>query len=271
MNLSAEVVTLTPQLATELLATNTNNRQLGPAVVSAYAKLMDEGMWSDGVAVVAIATNGVLVNGQHVCHAVIKSQQSVQVVMVSGISPESFAAFDAHRKRTTGQTLSLAGVPNANAVAAIIRRSMIIDGGGKHLSLSLSNTETNAIYQSDPARWDLLAQRAREVYQVGRRDGVLLAAAAIGGFLHVAESAGLMDEAHRFALAVADVSGHQPGLPATSLRRWLSTAQRGGGGRLGMIEHSAWVRAFNAHIEGRSLSKLYASSDSIPAISKPER
>lgn len=270
MTLKAQVVDLTPEMALNMISINEGNRRLAPTSVAQYARMMEEGLWSDGVAVVAVSAAGVLVNGQHVCHAVIKSGLTVKVVLVTGIDAGSFAAFDSHGKRTTGQTLSLMDVSNANAVAAIIRRAAMIDSNYS-TGIKISNAETVAIYNSDPGRWDVIAAYAREVYAAGKRDGLLMAPAALGGFFHVADKIGELDSAHRFAASVAEVSGHDNGLPKTSLRRWISSVHRGGGGKAAILEHSAWIKAWNAHAEGRSLAKLYTSTESIPPMVKASR
>lgn len=262
--LQASIVTLTPQWAQTLLDANLRNRKASPTIIKEYGNQMTEGLWVDGVAVIAVDTNGLLINGQHVCHGVIKSGIAINCVMVTGLSPAAFAAFDAHHKRTGGQTLALTGVKHANTIAAAIRRVRMIQT--KATTLKVYNAETSAIYNSDPLLWDVLASTSEEVRALGRNSKLSLACAAIGAFLYFAQAVESFEEAAAFAMSVADDSGHAQGKPATSLRRWLIGVHRGGGGAAALVEHSAWVRSWNAHVEQRSLSKVYASADSIPTM-----
>ena len=262
--LHAFIVTLTPQLAESLLQANVRNRKPSAMTINDYGHQMKKGLWVDGVAVIAVGADGLLVNGQHVCYGVIKSGVAITCVMVTGLGDAAFAAFDSHAKRTAGQTLTLSDVKYGNTIAATIRRVRML--ATKSPSVKVSSSETFATYNSDPLLWDVLAATAEEVRVLGRQSGLSLAPAAIGAFLHCTYAVGSFDEGKAFVVSVADDGGHVKGRPATSLRRWLLTVHRGGGGAAAIVEHSAWVRSWNASVDERQLSKVYASTESIPTL-----
>jgi hypothetical protein len=63
---------------------------------------------------------GRLINGQHVCHAVINTARSVLCTTISGADEECMKALDGHSKRTLAQQLKMRGVKNGRLVSAII-------------------------------------------------------------------------------------------------------------------------------------------------------
>jgi hypothetical protein len=69
---------ITPELASSLLETNSNNRNLSKGTVEAYANDMLAGNWDESVGdAISIDTDGVLRNGQHRLSAIVLSGVSI--------------------------------------------------------------------------------------------------------------------------------------------------------------------------------------------------
>lgn len=117
--IAVSLLTVTPDIASELLELNTRNRPLRQADVAAYARAMVAGLWRDGVADICIDRTGVLINGQHTLAAVVASGAVIVVTLKTGLEPSDQDTMDAQRKRSVGQQLAIEGVKHANSVAAI--------------------------------------------------------------------------------------------------------------------------------------------------------
>jgi len=75
---SLQLEEITPEMALDLLAGNSNNRNIRTSVVEAYARDMTAGVWRAGQGEpIHIAPDGEIGNGQHRLHAVLESETTV--------------------------------------------------------------------------------------------------------------------------------------------------------------------------------------------------
>lgn len=77
---ATEIVTLTPALATHWLADQRNAGTLIPERIELFVDDMRHGRWT-GPSVIYLDLAGRMLNGQHRCHAVIRSGLSIPVVI----------------------------------------------------------------------------------------------------------------------------------------------------------------------------------------------
>lgn len=115
------VISLTPELAAQLLKSNVSNRPLRKDYVAMLAEAMKRGEWLLNGDAVRVAKSGRLVDGQHRCWAVVQSGVTIQVLLVTGLEEDVFATIDRGMGRSVGDTLSISGEINANKVAAVLR------------------------------------------------------------------------------------------------------------------------------------------------------
>lgn len=80
----SSIVEVSPELAKEWLRSNTFNRKVSPSTVSKYARDMSSGDWRLNHQGIAFDDQGVLVDGQHRLHAVIKSGSTVKMMVTWG-------------------------------------------------------------------------------------------------------------------------------------------------------------------------------------------
>ena len=75
------IVTVTPELAKEWIKNNSFNRPLKPRLVDKYVRQILEGNWQRTHQGVAFDGNGILIDGQHRLHAIIKTGQSIPMLV----------------------------------------------------------------------------------------------------------------------------------------------------------------------------------------------
>jgi len=117
---TTSLVTITPQMATELLGANTRNRPLSAATVDKLASLMKDGRWEFNGDTITFSRTGVLIDGQHRLAAIAQSGFSVKALIVRGVEDRVFATKDLGKKRRGADILAILGAPNASTLAATL-------------------------------------------------------------------------------------------------------------------------------------------------------
>ena len=95
------VESVSPQYAQTLLDThNTDNyRKLNINTVRQYADIMRKGDWLTEACTIVIDYNGILTNGQHRLHAVLKAGTAIDMIIVRNADPRSRYVIDDHMPR----------------------------------------------------------------------------------------------------------------------------------------------------------------------------
>lgn len=106
-----QVITLTPELATDLLERNGQNRPLSDQHVKRIANQIRQNKWRFNGDTIKIASTNDVLDGQHRLWAVIEAKKPVETVIVYGIEKEAFSTIDTiSRQRSGADVLSLAGL-----------------------------------------------------------------------------------------------------------------------------------------------------------------
>lgn len=106
-NIVAEVVTITPAIATEWLRCNKNNRPVRKRHVEFLASEIINGNWQVNGQAIVIAEDEQVLDGQHRLFAIIEAGKPIQSLVVYGITPEAFRTIDTGAKRTGADALAL--------------------------------------------------------------------------------------------------------------------------------------------------------------------
>jgi hypothetical protein len=146
-NIVAEVVTITPQEATNWLRANEHNRPVRKGHVNFLANEMKAGNWQINGQAIVIADNEQVLDGQHRLLAIIEAGQPIKTLVVYGITPEAFSTIDTGAVRSGSDALYLhfgdhpIGIVKAVATAVPwikqLEKGALRSGGGS----KVSNTE----------------------------------------------------------------------------------------------------------------------------------
>ena len=121
-NLKAKKMPVTPQLAKQWLATNSDNRKPSPAWVGKLARDMRNGQFPNVGETIKFDTEGHLIDGQHRLMAVIESGKTVEFLIVEGIAREDRFKMDKNRRRSASDELTMGhGIPSAKSAQAVTR------------------------------------------------------------------------------------------------------------------------------------------------------
>lgn len=133
----ADFVLLTPKKAQELLDINFNNyRNINRGSVDKWAGAMLRGEWLTTHQGIAIDEDGILLDGQHRCSAVIQSGVSIRILLVTGIAREARDVVDTMQKRIPGDAVRNAGYEPWDKLASLSRRIMTKELGLKYTSIT---------------------------------------------------------------------------------------------------------------------------------------
>lgn len=106
--MNASVMSITPEMAKEMLANNKINRKLDRGRVAMYAADMKAGKWELNGEAIVFYCNGNLKDGQHRLNAIIESGIPVKMLVVTDV-PNDSIIHDRGKIRTVANVLDLAG------------------------------------------------------------------------------------------------------------------------------------------------------------------
>lgn len=161
---------ITPEVAKNMIDKNTNNRRLREATVLFYTRQMKDGQWkSDTGECIKISKSGVILDGQHRLHAVIKSGRSIQFHLAMNLDESVFDVLDTGLSRNSNDAFKIKGIPNPNIVPSIIGAWHMLKNGkaserGSHKYMKPSVSETLELYYENQKFWDSVAKKTMAWY-----------------------------------------------------------------------------------------------------------
>jgi len=114
-------MTITPEIAAEMLAYNDPNRPLSKHWVKHLARQMVEGKWRLTPAPIIFSDKGRLTDGQHRLAAVVETGLSQEFWVFFGDDDENFFVIDTGARRNAAHIFSINGVKDCNSMAAATR------------------------------------------------------------------------------------------------------------------------------------------------------
>lgn len=131
-HIDAKVMTITPEMASEMLENNVFNRPLSNARVGMYVDAMKAGEWSLNGEAIKFDETGRLLDGQHRLTSIIRSNIAIQSMVIRGLPAKSASTIDTGKNRTAADVLALGGSVSSlasKAFAAATRMLMIYEVG----------------------------------------------------------------------------------------------------------------------------------------------
>ena len=131
--MNCEVVTVTPDMAKEILQRNDANRRLRENIVRFYASQMESGEWHLTGQGITIGKNGQLLDGQHRLSAIVRANIPVEMLIVR--DADVVPTYDCGLKRSMSDQMLLSGEEFATSIVqtsgvAICRYCMAIYEAG---------------------------------------------------------------------------------------------------------------------------------------------
>ncbi|MFH0241805.1 hypothetical protein ACGRHY_05045 [Streptomyces sp. HK10] len=264
-----EVLDVSPQLATEWLTRNTNNRPLSKKTVQQLAGQIQRGEWQLTHQGIAFDEDGTLIDGQHRLAAIVKAGITVPLTVTHGVPRTAFTVMDTGRKRTGRDALALAGEANATHLAAALR--------GLHLYLHAPNSAWSGgtSVTSNDQLLDTLGEHPgiRDALHHGialnRACRITVTAAAIGWYVTTRARADI--DQSPWEDGVVTGARLEPGDPRLTLRNTMLNLAAGRAHRRrdDSREHLLYyLKAWNAWVEGRNIKLLRRSpNETMPRIS----
>lgn len=140
-------ISVTPQLAAELLELNTANRPKMTRKDLDAAMTKDQ--WIENGDSIRISTEGVILDGQHRLDAIIKHGLTIKQDIATGIIPEAFKTIDIGRIRTKAHTLATMGYKNSTALASLVSSLISYEVNNDFQK----NTAKQILYNNDVASY----------------------------------------------------------------------------------------------------------------------
>ena len=175
-----EIRTITPEMAKELLAMNTNNfRRLDRRTVERYANDILLGNWhltGDTIKVY----NGTLVDGQHRLAAIIKANRPIRTAFASGFTSESLH-IDKGKPRTIHQWMHNDGHKNVNTLVGTVKLVLqYIEGDWQIKKPFVGYSDEQIIEYADDYRLSL-----ENSVKLGKRCRSIVASSIASTIIHI--------------------------------------------------------------------------------------
>lgn len=228
---------------------------------------------------IAINEDGVVIDGQHRLHAIIQADQTVEMLIMRGVSTDVFHSIDTGASRTPSDSLKIAGFSDTNVLAAVVRSILVYDQvvgttANEWATLDRRTTTSDILdYLDDPDR----KEQAVNACKVGRmiagnvsRFGSTTPIAAVQLILNTHPTDIGPDTAAEFNARLMDGVLLGPRSPILALRRWL-VSDTGYVNVSGSIRRpvtiAVIIKAMNDYALGieRSLSIFRYGKEIIPA------
>lgn len=129
MSIREQIVT--PEVASDLLNKNVNNRKLQEKRVTFLADAMARGEWKYNGDTIRISKTGRLLDGQHRLRAIEKSGIAQKYILVDDLDDDSFTTIDIGSIRKTSQMLGMLGSKNVTTLAAASKMHLLYKTVGR--------------------------------------------------------------------------------------------------------------------------------------------
>lgn len=127
------ITDITPADAQYLISLNTENRTIRRKAVDRLADEMRNARWHNTHQGMALSAAGRLIDGQHRCHAIINSGQTISTQLTVGLPETAFAYIDLGVNRNLADRMAM-GRPKADVLSFAIKILYNADKSSLHLA-----------------------------------------------------------------------------------------------------------------------------------------
>lgn len=248
-------VTVTPELAADMLKRNTLNRPKKLQKIKLYAQSMREGRWPVTGSPLQFGKTGRLVDGQNRLQAIIDSGITLRMLVVEGIDESTFDVIDSGAKRSSSDVLVMLGYEGwiAATGAAASTIAFNLKGGHMPFSYQLSAQSVREFVEESPE----LMQSVEFLSELPRKGAPLPHAAAAALHYIMAKSSAAAADRYMQQLFVGN--DMQAGDMVLKLRNHLMAREASGtvrnkNGRTQTI--GAVIKVWNSQRAGRNIAHI---------------
>ena len=247
------IVDVTPQLAQEWLTKQHINRTLRDEKIDSYASDMLAGRWRQNGQTICFMVDGLLGNGQHRLHAVVRSGCTITMAIAYNVSYDALESIDRGITKTVADIYQMHGIQNQHLVAGAI--ATIWRGRTKQMQTAYipSAGESLALYNSGNVK-----DRLAHSIQIARKSSKFIAM-GLGAGLHFlcAEKDKSLADVFFTMLGSGERMGN--GDPVYALRQRLLTFKSKEHRHVQIrpaMRVALTIKAWNAEREGRKMLTL---------------
>lgn len=120
-------VTVTPEMAKDILTLNTSNRPVRADSLKKYTVMMENGKWLFAGNTIKVSKENILQDGQKTLMAIVASDRAQMLNIQTGLDTLAFTVMDANQVRSAGDVLSVMGYDHPNTMAAAIKTIIYYD------------------------------------------------------------------------------------------------------------------------------------------------
>lgn len=248
-----EIVTITPEIASQWLDVNYKNRPLRKRGANAYGRDVESNNWVLTGDTIKFDWFGRLVDGQHRLTAVATSGKPITSLVVWGVDPRARKFTDTGMARQYRDVLRMEDVPNWDIIAPFIRRVVLWDPPTNE-RLNFSRDKITPAEHEDALVLHPEVHHCAAFAAEVPLNGIRLSRSLVA-FVYWVLLYANADEAREFMTKVGSGANIGDRDPIMRLRIWVS--EYGRRDRRFDAEF-LWrsVVAWNAWMEGRSLMKI---------------
>lgn len=251
--ITTEVVKLTPELAGQLLASNTKNRPVSRTTIDRYERIIRRGEWMLNGEPIIIFKNGQLGDGQHRCMAVLNTGIEIETVIMRGVDDDAFKTLNAGKPRSTSDVLAINGEINCRTLGSAARNYLIYFLKGREQGAITATQMQQCVDEHPHLRY--WTQR-----YVSNKKAKLFPS-MLCAFLTIASEKYGIEKLDKFFDQAVTGENLTSGDPAFVLRDRMLGQKTS---RLSMIHSRAFIiKAINAYLTGKKLAFLRFNDDEL--------
>lgn len=247
--LKVRAVTITPEMAEQLLNDRAPNRSVSSAVLNKYARDMAAGRWRLNGQTIKISRQGRLLDGQHRLEAAKKAKTAFPAIIVEGLTEGILGTLDIGRRRAMSDVLRERGESNTIIFASALRWLWMIEN---NIVLAANSSPSSGELLEMLERRPGIRSSLKQVAAIRQIMGSGIAAALHRTFADKDE-----DRADTFFARLTDGVNLAPDSPILHLRERLLRTRASNRVRLAEAERVALsIKAWNAYRADKPMQLL---------------
>lgn len=254
--MGTQTMLVSPGLAKSWLGLNKDNRGLNERHIARLSESMSKGDWKLNGQGLVFSKEGLLLDGQHRLHAIIKADKPVMFDVRFGVDSSAMMTIDEGKRRNAADVLQIKGVKNATAVSAACKVVMTYDNETSENPSRISRPSNVEVFNwlSENPEMNKVVSAAVKYYNVAPDSP--LSASRIAGFMFICNRSN-KEMSEEFFYKLSTGVGLQIDGVVFKLRSRLSQAKNSTSLRLSKNYVDGLVAtAWNHYVQGNSPGNL---------------